>query len=131
MRSFAKGIWVAALGAGGVVAGLGLAGPVNAQDAAAGAKVFARCQVCHQVDPAKPSSFGPNLAGVVGRKAGTLPRFAYSPALVRYGAVWDEAKLDAFLAAPQKVVPGSRMAFPGLPSTKDRADVIAFLMMKK
>lgn len=106
-------------------------GVAQAQDAAAGGKVFARCQACHQVDPAKGSGLGPNLAGVVGRKAGTLPRFNFSPAMAKSGVVWDKARLDAFLAAPQKTLPGSRMAFAGLANPKDRADVIAFLATKK
>lgn len=108
------------------------ASPSSAQDASGGAKLFeARCQTCHQIDPAKGSGFGPNLAGVVGRKAGTLPRFNYSPAMARSGFVWDKTRLDTFLTAPQRALPGSRMTFPGLPNAKDRVDVIAFLSSRK
>jgi len=119
---------VCSLGATVVSAG---ADRANAQDAAAGAKVFAKCRVCHQVDRAKGSGLGPNLAGVVGRKAGAFARFNYSPAMARSNIVWDKARLDAFLAAPQRAMPGSRMAFAGLPNPKDRADVIAYLSTNK
>ena len=104
--------------------------PAAAQDAAAGAKLFARCQLCHQIDAAKGSGLGPNLAGVVGRKAGTFARFSYSPALARSGIVWTKETLEAFLANPQKLVPGNRMAFAGVPAAQDRADLIAFLATK-
>ncbi len=113
--------------AGLVLAGLALAEPAAAQNAAAGAIVYKRCAMCHAIDRAKPSGLGPNLAGVVGRKAGSLPKFAYSKPMAAAGFVWDKAKLDAFLARPQAVVKGTRMAYPGLPSAKDRADVIAFM----
>lgn len=104
--------------------------PAAAQDAAAGAKLFARCQLCHQIDAAKGSGLGPNLAGVVGRKAGTFARFSYSPALARSGIVWTKETLEAFLANPQKLVPGNRMAFAGVPAAQERADLIAFLATK-
>lgn len=124
---------------GSIVGSAGfLALMVGANSAAAqnapgsGAQVFAaKCAACHSVDRAKGSAMAPNLAGVVGRKAGTLPRFTYSPAMVRSNMVWDPAKLDAFLASPQRTVRGNRMAFAGLPNAKERADLIAFLQSKK
>jgi cytochrome c len=73
----------------------------------------------------------PNLAGAVGRKAGTLPRFAYSPAMTRSNIVWNTTNLDAFLTSPQRSVRGNRMAFVGMPNAKERADLIAFLSSKK
>lgn len=111
---------------------LGIAVPAEAQDVSAGAKGFAtKCQACHQVDLAKGSGLGPNLAGIVGRKAGALPRFNYSSAMIRSNIVWDKARLDIFLAGPQRTVPGSRMSFAGLSNAKDRADIIAFLSTRK
>jgi cytochrome c len=95
-----------------------------------GEKVFARCQVCHSVDPAKKSSVGPNLAGVVGRKAASTV-FNYSPAMKAAGFAWTAEKLDAFLARPSALVKGNRMAFGGMPNAQDRADLIAYLSTKK
>jgi cytochrome c len=110
--------------------GLGAAGAAHAADAANGAVQFRRCAVCHSLQPGKASGLGPNLRGVVGRKAGTLP-FAYSPAMKQSGIVWTEPRLDAYLAAPARAIPGNRMAFPGLPSAKDRADIIEYLRKAK
>lgn len=95
-------------------------------DAAAGEKIFRRCQSCHSAD-AGMNGVGPSLHGVVGRKAGVVPGFHYSTANEKSGLVWSEAELFAYLKAPQKVVPGTYMTFPGLPKPQDRADVIAYL----
>lgn len=108
-------------------------GGAAAQTAALpGAQVFAaKCAACHSVDRARGSAMAPNLAGVVGRRAGTIPRFSYSPALARSGIVWDVARLDTFLASPQRAVRGNRMAFAGIANAKERSDLIAFLQSKK
>src|SRR5262245_48757518 len=70
---------------------------------------------------------GPSLAGIMGRKAGTESGYSYSPAIRDSGLVWDGNTLDAYLADPQKRVPGNKMPFPGLKTDHDRADVIAYL----
>jgi cytochrome c len=91
-----------------------------------GATIFRqRCQVCHTARAGKPSPFGPNLAGVVGRKAASLA-FNYSVALKRSGLVWDRASLDRYLAAPGRLVPGTRMTV-SLSDTKQRKELIAYL----
>lgn len=115
-----------------VILGLpGAAGSAHAQNAEAGARLFAtKCQACHQVDSAKGSGMGPNLAGVIGRKSGALPGYNYSPAMKGAGLIWDDARLDTYLAAPQRVIQGSRMAFPGLADAQQRTDLIAFLATK-
>ncbi|HKR17119.1 MAG TPA: cytochrome c family protein [Rhizorhapis sp.] len=102
----------------------------HAGDAAKGAAVFKRCAVCHSVEAGKKSSVGPNLAGVIGRKAGTTP-FSYSPAMKNAGFAWTAEKLDQFLQKPSAVVKGSRMAFGGLPNGQDRSDLIAYLETRK
>lgn len=107
------------------LAGAGLAGPAIAQDAGAGAVVFKRCAVCHSV-AGKPL-IGPYLNSVVGRKSGTVPKFNYSKALVRSDIVWNKASLDKYLTKPQAMVPGTTMAFGGVPNAKDRQDLIAYL----
>ncbi|BBK45114.1 hypothetical protein STVA_51340 [Allostella vacuolata] len=70
---------------------------------------------------------GPSLHGLLGRPAGTLAGFAFSPALRHSGIVWDEAVLDRFLADPRRAVPGNRMAFPGVRRAEDRRALIDFL----
>src|SRR5262249_30514909 len=74
---------------------------------------------------------GPNLRCVLGRRAGTLPGFEFSPAMVEAGAarglVWSRATLDRFLADPLGALPGTTMAMPGLPVAEDRRAVIDYL----
>lgn len=103
---------------------------VAAGDAAKGAIVFKRCVACHTVEPGKKAGMGPNLAGIVGRKAGTTS-FAYSPAMKAAAISWTPDKLDTFLTRPAAMIKGSRMAFAGLPDAQDRADVIAYLATRK
>ena len=83
-----------------------------------------RCAICHSIAP-KKVGMGPDLAGVVGRKAGAT-LFNYSPALKNSGVVWTVTELDAYLAAPTKKLPGARMALP-TPAAGDRRDIIAYL----
>jgi nitrite reductase (NO-forming) len=88
--------------------------------------VFRKCQVCHSLDPGK-DILGPSLAGVVGRKAGAEPNYAYSPAMKSANLTWDAKTLDAYLDDPQKAIPGNKMPFPGLKTAQDRLDVIAYV----
>jgi nitrite reductase (NO-forming) len=98
-----------------------------AGDPTAGQKVFRKCQACHSLDPGK-NLIGPSLAGVIGRKAGAAPGFAFSPAMKGADLTWTPQILAAYLSDPQKAIPGNRMPFPGLKSEHDRDDVIAFLV---
>lgn len=98
----------------------------GAGDAAAGRQVFRKCQACHSLEAGK-NLVGPSLAGVIGRKAGTLPNFNYSPSMKQANITWDAKTLDAYLTDPQKLVPGNRMPFPGLKTDHDRTDIIAYL----
>ena len=70
---------------------------------------------------------GPSLHGVFGRTAGTEEGFKYSDAMKESGIVWSEETLDVYLTKPKDMVPGTRMAFPGLKDEQDRADIIAYL----
>jgi cytochrome c len=75
---------------------------------------------------------GPNLYKVVGRKAGSLPDYGFSSAMKEAGFVWDEEKLDRFIANPDEVVPGNSMKpFGGLASSGDRKKIIAFLAQSR
>ncbi len=98
-------------------------------DAAAGEKVFIKCKACHVVGPNATNRVGPELNGIIGRVPGTLGGFSFSPAMTEFGAgkVWDEATLTEYLAAPRKVVTGTKMVFVGLPKPQDVANVIAYL----
>jgi len=94
-----------------------------------GRKLFATCAVCHA--PNQVTSTGPDLRGVVGRKSGSVPGFRYSRALKNTKFIWDEVRLDAYLAEPQVAVPGNAMPFPGLPEATERQDLIAYLKTVK
>lgn len=95
-------------------------------DAAAGRQVFRKCQACHSLDAGR-NGLGPSLAGIVGEKAAAVPGYNFSSAMKASNLTWDEATLDAYLADPQKVVPGNKMPFPGLKTERERSAVIAFL----
>ena len=99
-------------------------------DPAQGERVFQRCFACHSVVAGEDKLPGPNLRGVVGRRAGTQPGFRFSPVLIEAGArglVWTRATLDAYLADPERFLPGTEMAMPGLHEPVDRRDVIDYL----
>ena len=102
-----------------------------AGDAKAGAEVFKRCAVCHTNDKGGGDGLGPNLFGIVGRKAATRPGFAYSAPLKKSGIVWSEATLTKWAAGPARVVPGTKMMFAGITSKKQQADVAAYLATLK
>lgn len=74
---------------------------------------------------------GPNLFGVVGRKAGSYPGYSYSGAMKSAGSVWTTSKLDAYLADPQKLVPGNNMPLAGISDPQQRADIAAYLATLK
>lgn len=115
-----------------LVASLLLVGPsgaLAAGNAQNGKKVFKKCAACHSVEPGK-KKIGPSLHGVIGRTAGTAKGYRYSKAMAAHGKsgiVWAPDTLDGYLQAPRKAVPGTRMSFPGLKKSQDRADVIAYL----
>ena len=99
----------------------------HAADAKKGAAVFERCAECHNTDKGSGNGMGPNLFGVAGRKAASLPGFPYSPALKKSGIVWTTDRLKQWVAGPAKLVPGTRMAFAGVANPSDAADVVAYL----
>ncbi len=93
-------------------------------------RAFAICAGCHDTRADLGHRFGPNLHGVIGRHAGSAPGYAYSEAMKSSGIVWNAQTLDAFLASPQKQVPGTRM----LNATSDpqrRQAVIEYLSTQK
>lgn len=117
LHQFIIGLLGAAIFAGGAMAG----------DAAKGEKVFAKCKACHTVEKGGKNKIGPNLYGVVGKKAGAVEGFKYSSAMLASGLTWDEATLDKYLTKPKELVPGTKMVFPGLRKAEERAGMIAYL----
>jgi cytochrome c len=110
-----------------------LGSPASAEPAAGtgdperGRIVYQGCMGCHSIDD---DDVGPRHRGVVGRRAGSVPGYAYSPALKASGLVWDAMTLDRWLSNPQALVPGTRM-FYALSDTALRADVIAYLATQR
>lgn len=92
-------------------------------DPVRGKSVYQGCTGCHSLDE---DDVGPHHRGVVGRAAGSISGYAYSPALKNSHIVWDRNTLDRWLSDPQAMVPGAKMFF-AVPNAQDRADVIAFL----
>jgi cytochrome c len=98
-----------------------------AQDVAAGEKVFVKCKICHQVGESAKNAVGPVLNGIVGRKAGSVEGYNYTPANKNSGLTWDEATLKEYLKNPRAKIPGTKMVFSGLPNEADIDNLIAFL----
>lgn len=106
-----------------------LAAPLSAEPLPRPAAAAA-CTACHMFEAGR-NGFGPSLFAVGGRKAAGLPDYAYSEALKASGLTWDAATLDRWLTGPQKLVPGTRMPYAGIPDPKRRAEVVAWLMSLK
>lgn len=98
-----------------------------AGDIQAGKAAFAKCASCHQVGPSARSAFGPQLNGIIGRKAGASADFQYSAAMKNANFVWTEEKLRAFIKAPGDVVPGNRMRFFGIGNAQQLDNLLAYL----
>lgn len=108
----------------------GSAETAPAEPTTAPPQAFMQCVSCHSVKPGV-NGVGPSLHGVVGRKAGTLPGYAYSDALKAWGKTLTAAELDTWLTAPMKDVPGTKMVFPGIPDAAKRKEIIDFLAAQK
>ena len=125
------------LAASALALSIACAGAASAQDAdqvAAGEKVFKRCAACHQIGEGAENKVGPELADVIGRTAGTVADFKYSEAMVEYGAagnVWNDETLHVYLENPKGVVKGTKMAFAGLKKVEDRDAVIAYIELQQ
>lgn len=104
-----------------------IAGSANAADVTKGKKVYKKCKACHTLKAGGKNKIGPNLNGVIGRKAGSVEGFKYSKAMKASDVVWDEANLDKFLKKPKKFMKKTKMSFAGLKKEKDRVNVIAYI----
>jgi cytochrome c len=116
---------------------IALAGPASAGgDAAKGKEAFAKCAICHQVGPGAQTLVGPELNGIVGRKAASVEGYSYSPGMKKLGDegfVWTEENIDKWIADPKAMLPQSPMAlaFPGVADADERANIIAYLATQK
>ena len=103
---------------------------IPAADLAVGKTVGAKCISCHTFEAGAANGTGPNLFGVMGKKPGAHPGFAYSPAMAEYAAAhpqWGWENLNEFLKAPGKHIPGTKMTFVGLKKVDDRVAMMAYL----
>jgi cytochrome c len=112
----------------GILAGAALATAVAANvtttgDPTRGKALYQGCAACHSIDE---NDLGPRHRGVVGRPAGSIADYNYSPALKNSGLTWDETTLDRWLTNPSELVPGTKMFFK-IDDAQSRADVIAYL----
>ncbi len=99
----------------------------QAQDAAAGEKVFAQCRACHQVGPNAKNAVGPVLNGLFGRAAGSVEGYNYSPANKNSGITWDEAVFREYIQNPRAKIPGTKMVYAGLKDEQRINDLVAYL----
>jgi len=99
-----------------------------AGDAEAGGKLFSKtCGGCHQVGESARGGFGPELNGIIGRKAGTTTDYQYSDAMKNSGVVWTREKLAAYIENPKGVVSGTRMIFWGISDPEKIENLLAYL----
>lgn len=86
-----------------------------------------QCKACHTLEKDAPRTMGPNLHGLIGRKAGATEGYASSDAMKNSGIVWDDKTLVEYLKDPKGSVPGTKMVYAGLKQAAQQADLIAFL----
>jgi cytochrome c len=86
-----------------------------------------RCTGCHALEEDKR---GPRLAGVYGRKAGSVPSFTYSTGIKKLGLIWNDETLEKWLSDPDLMVPDNQMSF-SIPKAQERQDVISYLKSVK
>jgi cytochrome c len=104
-----------------------LTAAAQAQDAAAGEKVFAVCRPCHQVGETAKNGVGPKLNGLFGRKSGVIEGYNYTDANKKSGITWDEATFAEYIRDPRAKIPGTKMVYTGLKDEQRVKDLIAFL----
>jgi len=95
-------------------------------DAQRGAQVFVQCKICHSLEAGK-NMVGPSLHGLFGRKSGSVPGFAYSPAMKNVNVTWNDDTLSKYLADPKAFVPGDKMVFLGIKDPSKLGDLLAYL----
>jgi cytochrome c len=96
-----------------------------------GEQIFKSCSACHSITKGGPNGIGPNLHGIVGRKVASAAGYTYSAGMTAKGGVWDDAALDAYIAAPAKTVSGTKMMYAGLKDAGERKALIEYLATQK
>jgi len=117
-----------------ILAGFTLTTPAFAQDAEAGQRVFNQCRACHNIDKGGRNGVGPNLWGIVDRKAASIEGFRYSTnmrTLAEGGHTWTIENLTAYLTNPKAVVPQGSMSFAGIRNEQQLKDLLAYLAKQK
>jgi cytochrome c len=102
-------------------------GTTLAQDVAAGESSFKKCMPCHKIGPDASNSVGPELNGLDGRKAGTVPGYSYSEANKNSGITWNEETFKEYIKDPRAKIPGTKMIFPGVKDEKKVGDLWAYI----
>jgi len=102
-------------------------GAAVAQDVQKGENSFKKCLVCHAIGPGAKNKIGPELNGLDGRKAGTVPDYNYSDANKNSGIVWDDATFKEYIKDPRAKIPGTKMTFPGIKNEQEINDLWAYL----
>src|SRR5271165_1788571 len=128
-RNSEKGVMKLSATLSGAVVLLLLALAAQAQgvgDAQRGAQVFVQCKICHSLEAGK-NMVGPSLHGLFGRKSGSVPGFAYSPAMKNVNVTWNDDTLSKYLADPKAFVPGDKMVFLGIKDPSKLGDLLAYL----
>lgn len=112
---------------------MAFSGLAQAQDTAAGKKVFRKCMACHKLGPKalKQRAVGPHLNGIFGRTAGSVEGYKYSKANKTSGITWTEEVFTQYIKNPRKYIKGTKMAFAGIKDDQDIKDLIAFLKQYK
>ncbi len=96
-------------------------------DPAAGEQSFKKCLPCHSIGPGAKNKVGPELNGLDGRKAGTVPEYSYSDANKNSGITWNKEIFEKYITDPRAMVAGTKMIFPGIKNDKERDNLWAFI----
>jgi cytochrome c len=99
----------------------------RAQDVAAGKRAFGKCLPCHAIGEGAPIKLGPQLNGLDGRRAGTVPGYNYSAAMKKSGLTWNAETFGRFIKKPQGLIPGSKMFLPGIEDEQEIGNLWAYL----
>ena len=128
----ARWLWPALLLLAGSPAVWAQAAGSDAATLAQGKRLFMRCAACHDATNTGSPKIGPHLQGLVGRQALAVTGYAYSPGMkAKPSLVWDAATIDAWLIKPSDVVPGTTMAFVGMPDARERKALLMYLQSLK
>jgi len=108
-----------------------VAGPALADgDADKGKKVYNKCKACHDIGEGAKNKVGPALTGIMGKEVASAEGYSYSDAFLAKkaeGMTWTDETLSTYLEKPKDMIPGTKMAFPGLKKEDEREDVIAYI----